>query len=60
MRPKTGAASVPPAAPGAIGRGASKPSQTPVTSSGVIPTNQTSVLSFVVPVFPATGIDAGT
>src|SRR5262245_20033648 len=54
-----GAARDPPAAPGVIVRGRSKPIHTPATRSCVIPTNQTSVLSFVVPVFPATGTDAG-
>ena len=58
--PAIGAASVPPTAPGEIMAGLSKPSQTPVTNSGVIPTNHTSVLSLVVPVFPATGMRAGT
>ena len=52
---QTGAASRPPLAPGMIDRGLSNPSQTPAARSGVSPTNQTSLPSFVVPVFPAAG-----
>src|SRR5688500_20322826 len=60
MAPQIGAASEPPAAPGMIVFGRSNPSHTPATRSGVIPMNQTSVLSLVVPVLPATGSSGGT
>ena len=40
--------------------GLSNPSQTPATSDGVTPMNQTSALSLVVPVFPAMAMFGGT
>ncbi len=55
MSVHTGAARRLPDAPGMMGRGRSKPSQTPAARSGVIPMNQTSRPSLVVPVFPAAG-----
>ncbi len=60
IAPKIGAARPPPPAPGVIVRGRSKPSQTPATRFGAIPTNQTSVLSSVVPVLPASWTLSGT
>ena len=47
---------MPPVAPDITGRGVSNPIHTPASSSGVYPTNHTSVLSLVVPVFPAAGM----
>src|SRR5687768_17547090 len=50
-----GAASTPPCAFDLIFCGRSRPIQTPATRSAVYPMYQTSVPSFVVPVFPADG-----
>ena len=53
-----GQAVLPPVSPSPSDVMLSYPTQTPHSTSGVYPTNQVSLLSSLVPVFPATGLES--